>query len=189
MEKLPVKTNRFLSLLLCVFVLASPFFADAQQASNPAATWQVYFSPQGGATDAIVQSLNKARCSVFVQAYSFTSTPIAKALVRAHQHGVKVFVLLDKSQKAYKSSTAKFLVGAGIPVFIDDVHAIAHNKVIIIDNESVITGSFNFSKAAEERNAENLLIIRSKELAARFLENWRIHERHSTPYSQLRALK
>ncbi|HCA81727.1 MAG TPA: phospholipase D family protein, partial [Bacteroidetes bacterium] len=81
------------------------------------------------------------------------------------------------------------LAGAGISVFIDHVHAIAHNKVMIIDNESIITGSFNFSKAAEERNAENILIIQNKQLAAKFLENWRIHQRHSTLYSQPRAPK
>ena len=68
--------------------------------------------------------------------------------------------------------------------FVDAAHAIAHNKVMILDDEIVITGSFNFTKAAEERNAENLLIIRSKELAARFLANWRIHQTHSDPCSQ-----
>lgn len=155
-----MKTNRSLSVLFHILFLASTL-ANAQQTNNPAPTWQVYFSPRGGATAAIVQTLNNARFSVLVQAYSFTSTPIAKALVQAHQHGVKVLVLLDKSQKAYKSSTANFLAGAGIAVFIDDVHVIAHNKVIIIDNESVITGSFDFGKSAEERNAEDLLIIRS----------------------------
>ncbi len=184
-----MKTNRYSSILFHFLFLASPFFVNAQQLDNPNATWQVYFSPRGGATAAIVQSLSNARSSVFVQAYSFTSMPIADALVRAHQHGVKVSVLLDKSQKTYKSSAASFLAGSGITVFIDDVHAIAHNKVMIIDNESVITGSFNFSKAAEERNAENVLIIRSSQLAAKYLENWRNHQIHSTPYSQSRAQK
>src|SRR3989339_460034 len=179
-ENRSMKTNRCASILFCILFLAPPFFVNAQQANNPSTTWQVYFSPRGGATDAIVQSLNNARSSIHVQAYFFTSTPIAQSLVRAHRHAVKVLVLLDKSQRANKSSTVNILAGAGISVFIDDVHAIAHNKVMIIDNESTITGSFNFSKAAEERNAENLLIIHSKQLAAKYLENWRIHQRHST---------
>ena len=176
-----MKTIRSLTILFHFFVLSSPFLANAQQSNNSSTTWQVYFSPQGGATAAIVQSLNNARFSVLVQAYSFTSTPIAEALVRAHRQGVKVLVLLDKSQKAYKYSTANLLAEVGITVSIDAVHAIAHTKVMVIDNEIVITGSFNFTKAAEERNAENLLIIRSRELAARYVDNWRTHRKHSTP--------
>jgi phosphatidylserine/phosphatidylglycerophosphate/cardiolipin synthase-like enzyme len=62
---------------------------------------------------------------------------------------------------------------------IDAKHAIAHNKVMIIDGEAVITGSFNFTKAAEESNAENLLVIRDKKLAERYIKNWQEHERHS----------
>jgi phosphatidylserine/phosphatidylglycerophosphate/cardiolipin synthase-like enzyme len=67
-------------------------------------------------------------------------------------------------------------------VKIDVQHAIAHNKVMIIDGETVITGSFNFTKAAEENNAENLLVIRDKKLAERYERNWQEHERHSEVY-------
>jgi len=65
---------------------------------------------------------------------------------------------------------------------IDGVHAIAHNKVMIIDGQTVITGSFNFTTAAERQNAENLLVVRDHALAARYAENWRAHAEHSTPY-------
>jgi len=65
---------------------------------------------------------------------------------------------------------------------IDAQHAIAHNKVIIIDGETVITGSFNFTKAAEEKNAENLLVIRDKKLAELYIKNWQEHEKHSEVY-------
>lgn len=138
--------------------------------------------PRGGATFAIRQALDNAKSEVLVQAYSFTSAPIAEALVRAHKRGVKVQVLLDKSQQTEKYSSADFLANAGIPTMIDAAHAIAHNKVMIIDNEIVITGSFNFTKAAEERNAENLLVIHDKELASRYIENWQLHEQHSEQY-------
>jgi phosphatidylserine/phosphatidylglycerophosphate/cardiolipin synthase-like enzyme len=163
--------------------LSFSFFANAQQTTNPIPSWQVYFPPRGGATSAIVQTLDKAKSSVLVQAYSFTSEPIAEALVRAHARGVEVQVLLDKSQRTQKHTAADLLIRAGIPVFIDASHAIAHNKVMIVDNESVITGSFNFTKAAEERNAENLLTIYSKQLAARYTANWQIHQLHSTPHA------
>ena len=70
-------------------------------------------------------------------------------------------------------------MNAGIPTYIDAKHAIAHNKIIIIDRRIVITGSFNFTRAAEENNAENLLIITSPELAEKYLQNWQTHRDHS----------
>lgn len=92
-------------------------------------------------------------------------------------------IILDKSQKRGKYTSATFLVNAGIPTYIDASHAIAHNKIIIIDRAIIITGSFNFTKAAEEKNAENLLIIRSPEMANIYIENWRFHKQHSASYS------
>ena len=71
----------------------------------------------------------------------------------------------------------------GIPVQIDAKHAIAHNKIMVIDGQTVITGSFNFTTAAEEHNAENLLVIRSPELAAKYAANWKVHADHSDPYA------
>ncbi len=70
----------------------------------------------------------------------------------------------------------------GIPTFIDTKHAIAHNKVMVIDKNIVITGSFNFTKAAENNNAENLIIIQSDKLAEIYQDNWYRHQRHSSVY-------
>ena len=123
-----------------------------------------------------------AKTTVLVQAYSFTSEPIAQALVSAHQRGVHVEVILDKSQRTENDTKASLVVNAGIPVFIDAAHAIAHNKVMVIDGETVITGSFNFTKAAEERNAENLLVLHDTALAAKYSANWQRHRAHSQPY-------
>jgi phosphatidylserine/phosphatidylglycerophosphate/cardiolipin synthase-like enzyme len=145
---------------------------------------QVYFSPHGGATEAVVRALGQATNSVFVQAYSFTSAPIARALVDAQRRGVKVQVILDKSQRTEKYSEADFLKNEGVPTLIDPEHAIAHNKIMIIDGYLVLTGSFNFTKAAEENNAENLLVINDPVLAKRYSENWYAHEGHSEAYSR-----
>ncbi len=149
----------------------------------------VYFSPEGGCTRAITNELCKARRSVLVQAYSFTSQPIARAVVDAHQRGVKVFVLLDKSQQGQKYSSADFLKNNGVPTYIDDKHAIAHNKVMVIDGLTVLTGSFNFSKAAEESNAENLLVVQDAALAARYTTNWNAHLRHARAFARPPAPK
>jgi phosphatidylserine/phosphatidylglycerophosphate/cardiolipin synthase-like enzyme len=90
-------------------------------------------------------------------------------------------MILDKSQRSAKYKSATFLANAKIPTFIDARHAIAHNKIMINDRETVITGSFNFTRAAEEKTAENLLIIRSKELAALYIDNRNKHREHSEP--------
>jgi phosphatidylserine/phosphatidylglycerophosphate/cardiolipin synthase-like enzyme len=151
----------------------------SEPAGTPSDTSEVFFSPNAGCTDAIVHELARAKTSVRIQAYSFTSAPIAKALVDAHKRGVKVAAILDKSQRSAKYTSASFLANSKIPTFIDDHHAIAHNKIMIIDKSTVITGSFNFTKAAEEKNAENVLIIRDKDLAAKYTENWRNHAGHA----------
>lgn len=140
---------------------------------------QVFFSPHGGCTEAIVKNLESATNTVLVQAYSFTSAPIAKALVDAHKRGVNVTVILDKSQRTERYSEADFFLHADIPTFIDAKHNIAHNKIMVIDGHTIITGSFNFTKAAEAENAENLLVIDDPKLAARYTANWKIHLSHS----------
>jgi phosphatidylserine/phosphatidylglycerophosphate/cardiolipin synthase-like enzyme len=95
---------------------------------------------------------------------------------------VQVQVILDKSQRTEKYSSADSLANQGVPTMIDSNHAISHNKVMVIDGETVITGSFNFTKAAQEKNAENVLIIHDKALAAQYTQNWQAHRQHSQPY-------
>jgi phosphatidylserine/phosphatidylglycerophosphate/cardiolipin synthase-like enzyme len=178
------------SFLERLFAAPSPRGSSQAQPSRQGATApgtipmpETFFSPRGGCTQAVVNELKNARQSILVQAYSFTSAPIAGALVEAARRGVLVEVVLDKSNKTGKYSSADFVAHAGIPTWIDDRHAIAHNKVIIIDEANVITGSFNFTKAAEESNAENLLILRSSELASRYTQQFLEHRRHSVSYA------
>jgi phosphatidylserine/phosphatidylglycerophosphate/cardiolipin synthase-like enzyme len=85
-------------------------------------------------------------------------------------------------REAFNRASLVFPLHAGIPTKIDSAHAIAHNKLMIIHGETVITGSFNFTEAAEEKNAENLLIIKDKDLAGRYIENWKLHTGHSEVY-------
>ena len=107
-----------------------------------------------------------------VQAYSFTSKPIADALVKAHRRGVNVRVIVDRGQPKAKGGKVWDLVSSGVQVWVDRAHAIAHNKVIIIDGSTVVTGSFNFTVSAETRNAENLLVIRDAEVSRLYADNW-----------------
>jgi phosphatidylserine/phosphatidylglycerophosphate/cardiolipin synthase-like enzyme len=185
LEATPVFLEAMRIFVAILFLALSAPTGRSMETGTGPAKWEVYFSPRGGCTEAVVDSLGKAKSNVLVQAYSFTSAPIAKALVEAHRRGVKVEVVLDRSQRTEKYSSATFIFNNGIPCFIDSRHAIAHNKVLVIDGQTVITGSFNFTKAAEDNNAENLLVIQDRELAAKYAQNWSIHREHSEPYTGL----
>ncbi|MGJ8453972.1 phospholipase D family protein [Pseudothermotoga sp. U03pept] len=139
----------------------------------------VYFSPKGGSTNAIVQQIQQAEREIKVMIYSFTSKPIADALLEAFYRGIHVEIIIDEANDRSRYSQTPFLRKAGIPVYVDAKESIHHNKVIVIDEEIVITGSFNFSKAAEQTNAENLVILKSSQLAAIYLENYEVHKAHS----------
>jgi phosphatidylserine/phosphatidylglycerophosphate/cardiolipin synthase-like enzyme len=166
----------------------APAPAPAAAAPVPAVTprLQVFFSPGGGCTEAIVDALGKAKTSIDVQAYSFTSAPIAEAVGKAFARGVKVRVVLDKSQRSERYTSATYLANHNVPTWIDTKHAIAHNKIILVDGKTIFTGSFNFTKAAEQKNAENLLIIEGDpKLFAAYLSNFEEHLSHSEKYEGL----
>jgi phosphatidylserine/phosphatidylglycerophosphate/cardiolipin synthase-like enzyme len=170
---------------LCLFLILAAICSSAYAADlilNDTSA-KVLFSPNGGCTKAIIDEINNAKTEILIQAYSFSSAPIARALLEAHKRGVEVYAILDGSQRTSSYSSATFLANSGIPTFIDASHAIAHNKVMILDGTTVITGSFNFTKAAEEKNAENLLIIRSEKIAKLYKDNWESHKEHSDEYA------
>ncbi len=114
-----------------------------------------------------------------VMAFSFTYDPIVDALVAAHKRGVKVQVLLDKDNEHETYSDMKRILDFGLDVLIDAEHAIAHNKILLIDQKVIVTGSFNFTQQAEMSNAENIIIIRGHgELMGRYRHNFVEHKAH-----------
>jgi phosphatidylserine/phosphatidylglycerophosphate/cardiolipin synthase-like enzyme len=140
---------------------------------------RVHFSPKGGCQDALVQEIQKARREILVQAYSFTADPLTFALVEAKKRGVKVEVLLDRSNEVEKYSELHILLEHGLDPLIDAEHAIAHNKIMIIDQRVLATGSFNFTKQAEGENAENLLLLSGQaDLIKRYRDNFFHHKAH-----------
>ena len=174
--------KKLIASIVAMCLLLLPLVVSAEHFKSIGTT-DVYFSPKGGTTGAVVSEINAAKKVILLQAYSFTSLPIAKALVNAWKRGVKIEAILDQSQRIEKYSEADFLVNSGIPTYIDAAHAIAHNKIIIIDQSTLITGSFNFTYAAEENNAENLLILKgNKALVARYILNLEQHKGHSEAY-------
>jgi phosphatidylserine/phosphatidylglycerophosphate/cardiolipin synthase-like enzyme len=143
---------------------------------------EAHFSPKGGCTDAVVREIQRARHEVLVLAYSFTSRAIAQALVDAKLRGVHVDIILDHSNEHDAYTDLHFFLEQGLKPVIDAHHAIAHNKVMIIDNRTLLTGSFNFTQHAETDNAENLLVIKGHpELVRQYKENFHAHKSHARP--------
>jgi len=132
----------------------------------------VCFVPGEPCAAEIIAAIDAARTEVRVQAYGFSASPILSALAAARARGVDVAIILDRSDARRLCDPDSALLAAGVPIFIDDVRGIAHNKVIVIDRRVVIGGSYNYTRAAERRNAENVTFIESEQVAARFLANW-----------------
>ena len=132
------------------------------------------FTPGEKCTDLIVKQIDEAKKSIYVQAYGLTSQPIIEAVGNAKVRGLEVKVILDKVNETEKQGNgAKYLRSKNIEVLIDNKVAIAHNKVMVIDDKNIITGSFNFTKSAQDRNAENVLIILDDQtVAKKYIDNW-----------------
>jgi phosphatidylserine/phosphatidylglycerophosphate/cardiolipin synthase-like enzyme len=143
---------------------------------------QIYFSPNGGATGAIIRVLDGARQSIYIQEYQLTSKVLTQAIVAAHRRGVKVIAILDKTQATERYSSAAFLSRAGIEVFIDAEPKIAHSKIAIVDGSTVLGGSLNWSNAAENSNVENLIIIKDQGLARIYQKDWEARFNRSVRY-------
>jgi phosphatidylserine/phosphatidylglycerophosphate/cardiolipin synthase-like enzyme len=143
----------------------------------------VFFSPNGGAGAAVVAAINSAKVSLDVQAYLLSTKDIINPIAKAHARGVKVRVVMDANNAGDQYSGATYLANAGVPVMLDAEHKEAHNKVMLIDGKTILTGSFNFTRAADEQNAENLLVIEGKpKLFAAYKRNFETHLKHSKPY-------
>ncbi len=112
-------------------------------------------------TSLVIRTIGEAHKDIRVAAYSFTSYPIADSLIKASQRGIDVKIVMDESNRYQPYSALRFLEKSGVPTRTNNHYAIMHNKFIIIDGSTLELGSFNFTKAAEEKNAENILVIRN----------------------------
>jgi phosphatidylserine/phosphatidylglycerophosphate/cardiolipin synthase-like enzyme len=180
---------------LAVLLLASLLPAANVPAGEPLqlglrGSAQVAFTPGDDAASLIIDAIQKAKRQVLVQAYSLTHKEIAQALVDARQRRIEVQVIADPVQdERGRTSQVAWLAAAGVPVWLDGEHAAAHNKVMVIDSGMaeavVITGSYNFTHAAQFRNSENLLLLRGNPaLVEAYAANWRRHRIHSIPYRE-----
>lgn len=178
-------TRTFIFLLL--FLCGTSIRADQALALSARGSIQVAFTPGDDASGLVVETIGQAKRQILVQAYGFTHRAIAEALVAAKRRGVEVALIADRNQaETLKTSLVAWLAEQGVPVWIDADHAAAHDKIMVLDagtpQATLITGSFNFTHAAQYRNAENLLVLRGNQaLADAYAANWRRHRIHSQP--------
>jgi phosphatidylserine/phosphatidylglycerophosphate/cardiolipin synthase-like enzyme len=143
---------------------------------------EVYFSPDDGTMLRILDLLGEARKSVYFMAYSFTDNDLARTMIALQDSGVQVAGVMDEAQ-ALSNTGGEFqnLLANGVDVRLDGNPKSMHHKVIIIDGEIVVTGSYNFSRSARTRNDENTLILHSQEIAEIYLEEfgrvWQLAEK------------
>lgn len=185
--------KNFRHVALFILFLASSFSICVSEQKNIALTntsVSVAFSPDDGVTQMIMDEIDKAQLSIHVAAYSFTSVLIANKLIEAQNRGVDVKVVLDQSQKTAKGSVAKQLKQFNVPVRFNRQYKIQHNKYMIFDDVHVECGSFNYTKSAEKRNAENAIIIKDQpQLARVYATNFKKLWAESLQIKRLRKYK
>ena len=171
MKKLARTILCLLAVVACLFLPGCPH--PPQQSPPVNSSVELAFSPRGGSLKLVLSFIAAAEKSIQVAAYSFTSKPVAEALLAAHKRGVSVRVVADKRGNSGQYSAVTFLANQGLPVRLNGKYAIHHHKFMVIDGRHVQTGSFNYSAAAVNKNAENVLVLRNApEPAARYTAEW-----------------
>lgn len=170
------KSTGFLLVVALCLCSVIPGAVQAMEMTGCKAT--TAFSPNGGGTALVVSTIASARKTIRMSTYSFTEPVIGKALLDAKKRGVDVSIVVDKDHNGRREtgipSVSKFLVDNGVNVVLTRAYQIQHNKVIIVDAETVQTGSFNYSRSAEKYNAENVLVISGcPKLADQYMNDWK----------------
>jgi len=150
----------------------SPSTADQQAALVNGTAIQVYFSPEDKVLDRIIPIVANAQSNIRFLAFSFTDYPLAKAMIDRYAAGVDVAGVYEKTGSETESAELKTFVCAHVPVRQDGNPRFLHDKVIVVDNRIVISGSFNFSNNATDNNDENVIIIDNPEIASLYMQEF-----------------
>ncbi len=130
---------------------------------------ETYFSPDDGVLAHLLETASAAQEEICFLAFSFTSDDLGALLLSKAEAGVTVRGVFDEGQAhSNRGSEYPRLRAAGLDVHLDGNPGLMHHKVIVLDGQTVVTGSYNFSRSAEERNDETLLIIHLPEIAAAY---------------------
>lgn len=154
-------------------------FGDRSSSVQHNGTIEYAFSPREGAEKLVLKVIGSARSEIRMMTYSLTSSPVVEALIAARRRGVDVAIVSDYKNNVVDDRSGKpraalsALVNAGCRVRTISVYPIHHDKVIVADQETVETGSFNFSDAAANKNSENVMVIwKNPDLARGYLAHW-----------------
>lgn len=159
-------------LLIGTLLVASIPMVWAAQGVLNNAPYELCFMPTGGCYQKLIKALNDAQSTIKIQAYRLQSEAIMTALVKAQQRGVKVSLLLDRSNVFHSDNTIDLLKKNKIPYRIDYQPRYANNKVVLIDDQMVMTGNFSFGKVTTPKSAGNILIIHNRGLAQAYNANF-----------------
>jgi len=171
-----------LNKLIFIILLILSHTALAAELIPQGAQFDVGFSPKNGALEIILNGIQNARKEILIASYSFTSKPIATALLNARKRGIKVLLVADQKSNIGKYSAAQFLANQDVPVRLNGNYPIHHHKFMIIDHKHLELGSFNYSAAAANKNAENaLLLLNVKPIADIYAREWKRLWDEATP--------
>jgi phosphatidylserine/phosphatidylglycerophosphate/cardiolipin synthase-like enzyme len=177
------------SVAACAFALAAAAEPPPRtEAAAAAPRVEAYSTPGDDVERMIAEHIARARQSVQVEAYVFTNRRIAAALAKAAQRGIPVDLIGDARQhESGGLPVVKQLSRAGVRIWLHGEYAALHNKVVLIDAATpapvVVTGSFNFTQAAQSKNAENVVVISGdRRIAERYARDF---ERHRAGASRL----
>ncbi|MCD8339324.1 MAG: phospholipase D-like domain-containing protein [Burkholderiales bacterium] len=167
----------WLTLPLSLFLSCSVYAVEHAEV-------EVFFSPYGGARDKIISEIDNAQKEVKMLAYIMTDKEIADALIRAKRRGLDVIAIIDPHLNNDKNNQDKRLNESGVPTYIDYRHNLAHNKVIVIDDDKVLTGSYNYYVDSDTVNAENMAVLKSESVNKKYKDNFKVHLDHSVKYGE-----
>ena len=183
----PIRGTTLACAWALLAVSAAPAHATPTVVPLPApstgAQVQVFFSPDDGTDRAIAQALAQARQRVWIAGYFFTSSIIAKAVDQAHERGLDVRVVLDRSQVSQRYSSATYFHNHGVPLLINARYPVMHHKFVVIDQDTVGFGSMNFTRAGAQQNAENFNLFRRwPQLVGTYADEFQRLQRESARY-------
>ena len=170
--------------LVATLALSAHAASTTSASDNVTPSIRVGFSPEGTAASLVVDVIKNAKRSIHVLSYMMTSSDIVNALIAAKQRGVDIFVVADSSSREKSQECLKALLRAGISVRVTSAYRLLHDKVIIADENTVQTGSFNYTVSASNMNSENVVVIKDAPVVtAGYMDQWQSRWQGAKAYS------
>ncbi len=158
------------------------------------AQFEVNFTPSLSCEQKIADLIDEAKNSIDVAVFSINNDNIVKALKDAHRRGVKVRILTDKMSSGQKSSKTIDMYQAGLNIKVNSAHKLEHNKFAVFDGNKVVTGSYNWTNSATDKNSENCLFILEQNQVVidyhnRFNELWQENKQEKSDEWMIKKIK